>query len=503
MDRDDEQQTVENVNEPSEMLTIENVDEQVERYLLQLPAPETATPLLRTISDLHSIYAENRRLEQAWARINNHVSVLNANTNATTEELLTIPPPQEEKKIILNANGLLSRPGLYRTAKRSQRPFRWDWRLVATGLVAAILLLTIFIWPIVSYALHGTPIVGLPHSGILHSQPTVNVSNMKEYSDQYFKIQYPLDWVVTKAATGSGYQQTVQFRPSATSAVFVNINVLPHSATSADQLLQMDSDVKLGTRLDTSSVTYHGVPWKVGIVERAGSVHTQAGKLKVAYSNQGTPYRIEFGTTADKFSAYTPVFDAMFASFYAQTTQVVRSTPITTSTATPTTTSAATPQATPPATTVPSPIASTLGLKVYSSQYFKIQYPSNWVVTQVTTGSGYQQTVQIRPSATSDVFVNIDVLPDSPLSADQLLQVDPDIKLGTVLSTNSVTYHGISWSVGTASILDSTLKQPRKVEVAYSKQNIPYKIELSASPDAFDANIQTFNTMLASFTPTS
>ncbi|GHO83127.1 hypothetical protein [Dictyobacter formicarum] len=501
MDRDDENQTIENVNERDEKLTIENVDEQVEHYLSLLPAPVNAMPLLSAISDLQSIYTEDRRLEQAWKRINNYVSVLNAGNNVSTEELSTIQLAREEKKIIPVA-GLFSRSGPYRTGKRSLRPSRWNWRIVATGLVAAILLLTIFAWPFVSYALHGTLLAGLP-SSTPQSQSTVNVSSMKEYSGQYFKIQYPSDWVVTQVATGDGYLQTVHLRPSTTSAVFVNINVLTNSTISADQLLRMDSDVKLGTRLKTSAITYHGIPWKVGIVERTGSTNTQAGKLKVAYSNQGTPYRIEFGATADKFGAYTSVFDAMFASFYAQTTPVVRSTATTTSTTTVTTTGTPEAVATPSAPAAPSPTTGTLGLKVYSGQYFKIQYPSNWVVTKVTTGGGYQQTVQLRPSTTSAVSVNIDVLLDSPLPADQLLQMDSDIKLGTLLSTNSATYHGVSWNIGIANILDPVLNQPRKVEVAYSNQNTPYKIEFSAPPDIFNANIQSFNTILTSFNPTN
>ncbi|GCE20139.1 hypothetical protein KDK_39390 [Dictyobacter kobayashii] len=111
--------------------------------------------------------------------------------------------------------------------------------------------------------------------------------------------------------------------------------------------------------------------------------------------------------------------------------------------------------------------------------------------------------VQLRPSATSAVFVNIDVLSPSSASADQLLQLDPDVKLGTLLSTSSATYHGIPWNVATVNLLDSVLGQPGKVEVAYSNRSTPYKIEFSAPPAMFDAYAQTFNTIFASFNPTS
>ncbi|BCL82253.1 hypothetical protein ccbrp13_47180 [Ktedonobacteria bacterium brp13] len=491
MDRDDEK------------LTVENVDEQIEHYLSesQTSLPYNAKTTFRAVRDLQSIYAENRRLEQVWARINNHVSALNADNNATSEELSTIQPAQEEKKALPASGRVFSHPVLHRTSKRSQQPFRWNWRTLGLGLAAAMILLAFFAWPIASYALYGTPIGILQpfiHKGTPQNRYTVDVPGMKEYSSQYFTIQYPSNWVITRVIAGGSYLQTVQFRPSATSAIFVNINVLPNNGSSADQLLHMDPDVKLGTQLRTSSITYHDIPWTVGSVDLTGPSHTQADKLKVAYTHQGTPYRIEFGATADKFDAYTPVFNTMFASFYAHTTAVARSA------AKPTIVPMATPtgMATPSSTAMPSP-TNIADIKVYSNRYFTIQYPSNWVITNVTTGSSYQQTVQFRPSTTSAVFVNVNVMYHNNLSSDLLLLTDPDVKLGTQLRTSSVTYHGIPWKVGIVNLLDLVPGQPSEVEVACSNQNAPYKIELSAPPDMFNSYTQSFNTMLASFYPAS
>ncbi|GCE20138.1 hypothetical protein [Dictyobacter kobayashii] len=290
MDSDDVKRTAENADEQDEKLNIENVDEQIEYYLSQsrMAMPENADPLVRVAHDLQSIYAEDRRLEQAWARINNHMSVPNVYNNPATEELPTIQSAQKEKQGRPATGAVLS----HRTNKRSQRSFHWNWRVLGISVVAAMLLLTIFVWPIVSYALYGNPVGNFStfiHKSTPQSQPTTPVSSMKEYRSQYFAIQYPADWVITRVNTGGASQQTVQLRPSATSAVFVNIDVLSPSSASADQLLQLDPDVKLGTRLNKSIVTYHGIPWTVGVVERTGSDNTQAGKLEVAYSNQGGP----------------------------------------------------------------------------------------------------------------------------------------------------------------------------------------------------------------------
>jgi len=495
MDRDDE------------TLTAENVDEQIEHYLSQ---PQTSLPYnakttFLVVRDLQSIYAENHRLEQAWARINNHVSALNANNNSISEELSIIQPAQEEKKALPTSGSIFSLPVRHRASKRSQQPFHWNWRTLGPGLVAAMILLAFFAWPIATYALYGTPI-GILQSFIPKGTPqnrsTVGVPDMKEYSSQYFTIQYPSNWVITSVSAGGSYLQTVQFRPSATSTIFVNINVLPANGSSADQLLHMDPDVRLGTLLRTSSITYHDIPWTVGSVDLTGPSHTQAGKLEVAYAHQGTPYRIEFGATTDKFNAYTSVFNTMFASFYAHTTAVARAT------AKPTIVPSVTPMATPTGIATPAAIATPspttiADIKVYSSQYFTIQYPSNWVITNVTTGGTYQQTVQFRPSATSAVFVNVNVMYHNDLSSDLLLLTDPDVQLGTQLKTSSVTYHSIPWRVGIVNLLDSVSGQSSEVEVACSNQNAPYKIELSAPPAMFNAYTQSFNTMLASFYPAS
>ncbi|GER87075.1 hypothetical protein KDW_12370 [Dictyobacter vulcani] len=328
---------------------------------------------------------------------------------------------------------------------------------------------------------------------------------MKVYSSQYFTIQYPANWIITRLTTGGSSQQRVQFRPSATSTIFADITVLHNSGSTATQLLHMDPDVKLGSGLSTSSVVYHGVPWMTGIVNLPASDHTPGSKREVAYTNQKTPYRLEFGTTTDKFDAYRPVFNNMFASFQAQDMPLATATATAPATnkpgpqVTPTATSLA--QGTPPSAATPTPPTTLAGIKVYSGQYFTIQYPASWLITNITTGGTYQQTVQFRPSVTSAAFVNINVLNTSGLSADQLLNMDPDLKLGSGLSTSSATYNGMLWKIGTVNQLATLLNPASKTEIAYTNQKNPYKIEFSAPPDTFDANTQAFNTMLASFKP--
>ncbi|GER87074.1 hypothetical protein KDW_12360 [Dictyobacter vulcani] len=142
MDRDDEK------------LTLENVDEQIEQYLSQprTSTSETKTPLARTTHNLHDIYAEQRRLEQAWARINNHISALNADNDATIADLSTIQPSQaKEKKARPVVGEESSHPILQLNKKRSQKAVYWKRRMVGFGVTAAVILLAIFLWPTISY----------------------------------------------------------------------------------------------------------------------------------------------------------------------------------------------------------------------------------------------------------------------------------------------------------------------------------------------------------------
>lgn len=246
---------------------------------------------------------------------------------------------------------------LRRSDKQSRLPFRRSWYKPAIGLVAAVMLVAFFIWPIVSYAFHAvqtaspqpsvktvtpqirstanvpkqvstqtgtkigstvtstsTPIA--TSSPTATPPPTTSVLGLKVYSDQYFTIQYPANWVITSVTTGGAYQQTVQFRPSSTSSVFVDVNVMYSTSLSGDLLLLADTDVKQGTLLSTSMVTYHGIPWAVGVVSLAGSTQAQPSKEEVAYSNQNAPYKIQFSAPPDMYSSYVEVFNAMFASFY-------------------------------------------------------------------------------------------------------------------------------------------------------------------------------------------
>ena len=284
-----------------EKLTLENVDEQVEQ-LLSLPQeiePPTTIPLARTIRNLQSIYEEDRRLEQVWTRIKSHIPALSADSSIKLVEVIpTSKPVPGEGKTIRNSYGRSFNSILRRSNKQSQQPFRWKWSNLGIGLVAAIMLITFFTWPILSYAFHSLQTAGTQPSTKMATpqiQPTVNLPDMKEYVGQYLEIQYPVNWKITSVNTRgtSPYLQTVQFSPLATSSVKVNVDAMPNSNYSNNQLLHMDPDVKLGTLLNISTVTYHGIPWTVGVIALAGSTtHTQMSKFEVAYSNQGAPRRI-------------------------------------------------------------------------------------------------------------------------------------------------------------------------------------------------------------------
>jgi hypothetical protein len=341
-----------------EKLTLENVDEQIEQCLSQSwePQLQTRTSLARTVHNLQSIYEEERRLEHVWTRINRRASALKSDNAITQADGLQLV--QGEKTAPQDAPVERFSSVLRGSDKQPRLLFRRSWYKPAIGLVAAIILIAFFIGPIVSYALRSlqttspkppaktvtpqtqptvnaskqadpktgstvTPTIvsttapaATPSSTAVLS-PTTNVSGIKVYSSQYFTIQYPADWVITSETTGGTYQQTVQFRPSATSSVFVNVNVMFRNALSSDLLLLADPDVKQGTLLSTSSVTYHGISWTVGTVAIAGSLQAPASKLEIAYTNQGTtPYRIELGATSDTFNSYTQIFNTMLASFY-------------------------------------------------------------------------------------------------------------------------------------------------------------------------------------------
>jgi hypothetical protein len=219
----------------------------------------------------------------------------------------------------------------------------------------------------------------------------------------------------------------------------------------------------------------------VGVVDLASSSPTQANKLEIAYSKQTNPYRIEFGATPDTFEQYSTIFNAMLASFYPQIGPTI------------------TPTTRPSSTATPLPTTSVPVMKEYNTQHFKILYPANWVITSITTGGASLQTVQFRPSATSTVFVKVDAMYMNNLSGSQMLNIDPDVNLGTRVSTSTVTYHGIPWSVGIVNLTGSILVQPSKLEVAYSNQNAPYKIEFSAPPSTFASYSSIFDAIFASF----
>jgi hypothetical protein len=349
-----------------EQLTLENVDEQIEQCLAQSQELDSSsvTSLACTVHNLQSIYTEERRLENVWTSINRRVSAMSSEVALVQADGLAewgqartpaFSLVREEKKALQDVPGGSAEAVPRRSDRQARLPFRRRWHMVGIGLAAAIILIVFLVWPVVSYALRGSwtpdPYHPFKNKGTPQVQPTVSgtkqtgseitptvtstvtptpvatppptaspssttnvLPDIKVYSGQYFTIQYPADWVIASVTTGGGYVQTVQFRPSATSSVFVNVNVMYPSNLTSDLLLLADTDVKQGTLQSTSSVTYNGVAWTVGIVDL--SLRIPPSKLEVAYSNQGTPYRIEFGATSDAFSTYAPVFDTIFASFY-------------------------------------------------------------------------------------------------------------------------------------------------------------------------------------------
>lgn len=476
-----------------EELTLKNVDELVAQELTQLQASqsEPTTSLSRAVRDLHLIYEEQRRLEQVWERINARVAASPRENNESEE---TVPPlsfpaqaSQDEKDLAVERAPLQLRK--LESGKRARGLPRW--RKMGIALVAALALLTLcatfLVWPLLAPRFQVSQTGGL-------STPTGTASPqsqlvMKEYAGRYFKIRYPADWVITgvTAESTASYVQTVQFRPSSTSLVEISVSVMPDSNLSIYQLLARDPQVRLGTLENTRSLTAHSISWAVDIVQRKSASPAQASKLEIAYSKPTNPYRIEFAATSQTFDRYAPVFDAMLASLVPQTPQAQP-------TNTPTSTASSV------ATATPFPTENVPALKIYACQYFKLQYPTGWVVTSVTQGGTSLQTVQLRPSATSAVFVNIEAMDTSGLSASQLLQIDADVNLGTLISTNTVTSHGVPWSVDIVHIAGSLLALPSTLEVAYSNQHATtYKIEFSAPPDSFATYSSIFNNIFASF----
>lgn len=481
-----------------EELTLENVDEQVaqELSLLQASQSLTMTSLARTVRNLQIIYDEKCRVERVWERINNHAFVLDPAASLDSSEadepvpIRSLHLPGKAVKdgnslVRENLNSLLRNPEPGKQSRRQRR-----WLNAGFGLVAALILITLFApffaWPMLASHFHGSQ-TGSLRLPAKTSSPQPQLV-MREYTGRYFKIQYPANWIIAGITTEStaSYSQTVQFHPSTTSAIEINVSAMPDSNLSIYQLLHIDPHVKLGTLGSTHTVTYHKIPWAVGVVDLASSSPTQASKLEIAYSKQTNPYRIELAATPDMFEHSSAIFNAMLASLYPQVGPTVTSPTV-------------------PSPTVPSPTATPLptgnvpAMKVYSNLHFKIQYPANWVITSVTTGGTSLQTVQFRPSATSTVFVNVDAMYQNNLSGSQLLNIDTDVNLGTLVSTSTITYHGIPWSVGIVNLAGSVLVQPSKLEIAYSNQNAPYKIEFSAPPGTFASYSSIFDNIFASF----
>ncbi|HEY1351110.1 MAG TPA: hypothetical protein VGF67_15940 [Ktedonobacteraceae bacterium] len=453
-----------------ETLTCENVDEQIEQELtrLQEQLPVNETPLAQLVRNLREIYEEKFRLEQAWERINSRAAGLDLAGLLTQDGQLETFPLQGPQRIASAAS-----------ARRPQR--LRHWRNMGAGLAAAVLLLAIATYAVWASALHNPPSAG-PRPAVTAVSPGVK---MQEYSGQYFKIQYPTGWIITRTAAqaSSSSLLTVQFRPAATSPIEVNVDAMAATSLSSDQLLRLDVDTKLGRLISTQTVNFHGIIWTVGIIELGENAQGQAGKLEIAYSNKAHPYRIELGTTPSMFETYAPVFHSMFASFYPQTR-----------TATPVATTPSATATLPPTATVPH-------VKTYSDHYFTIAYLASWVVTGVESSNTYVETVQFRPRATSSISIDVDVLHSSHLSAQLLLLTDPDVGLGTLLNTSTLTYHGLSWTVGSMNLTAAGASQESRVEVAYTNEQTPYRVKFSAPLDQAPSYSAAFTAVLTSFYP--
>ena len=163
---------------------------------------------------------------------------------------------------------------------------------------------------------------------------------------------------------------------------------------------------------------------------------------------------------------------------------------------------AVTPTPMPSATATPIPTPAETAWQPYTCQYFTVKYPARWVLTNSGPGGAYLQTVQFRPAANSPIQANVSVMYNNDLSAAQLLQQDSIVKAGTLESTKTVTYNGLNWTVGVVSISGSAQAQAAEIEVAYSNQTHSYRAEFAAPPDQYAAYSSTFQSMLASFTPT-
>lgn len=469
-----------------EELTIENVDERVEELsLVQVSQPPAMMPLARVARDLHSFYEEERRLKAIWERINSRAIALHAATVVENTDEQRFPGsfqtdgkagPAKSRSDVGSLNSIPLRPR--KLARASRR-----WSNLGAGLVAALLLIAILAWP--AFALVRHTLGSQSAAKTATPQATGTSLSMKAYTCQFFTIQYPTDWTIANTTTSGVALQTVRFRPLAASSVEITVAALPSSKLSSAQLLHADPDVRRGSLVNTSTVTYHGMLWSVERVDLMSSLQAPLGTLEIAYSNQKAPYKIELSTPPDLFAKYSTVFNAMLSSFSPQTQAG----------------GTATATATFPPTITPSPTQNVPGMKEYSNQYFRIQYPSGWVITSITTGNGYLQSVQFRPSAQSAVFVNVNAMYSSLLSGYLLLQLDPDVGLGALLSTSTITYHGIPWATDTVSVAGSAQTQPSKMEIAYSNQQAPYRIEFGAPPDQFAAYSSTFNDIFSSFYP--
>jgi hypothetical protein len=352
------------VDNHDEELNLENVDEVVVQQLASLQTSQPSTPLDRAVRNLQIIYTEKRRVERVWERLNEHVSTLElplSLESSAANEPGAFQPTQVPGITALNGRSQEQEKLPIFQRKPAPGKHSWNrrrWRNTGIGLVAALILITLFAtfftWPIfVSHtsSLGGPPSpvataspqsqsatpeykgkststpVSRPTPTITSSSttatplPTASSPTAKVYSGKYFTLQYPENWVITSDVIGGTSRQAVKFRPSATSTVVITVIALYPNTLPASQLLNTDPDVALGVLQSTSTVTSHGISWSEGIVNRAGTLLVQPDKLEIAYSNQNAPYKIELSAPPSTFDAYSPVFGGIVASFYSKSPQ--------------------------------------------------------------------------------------------------------------------------------------------------------------------------------------
>jgi len=135
------------MNNRENKLTRKNVDEQIEQCLSssQDSLTPTTLSLSSTIHDLQRIYEEDSRLEHVWARINTRVSALAA--------VRIIREAEELRPTVMLAQQRTLQ-GTRIIKERSHWLFFLSCLIVGIILVAAIILIAFFTWPMWFHTLY-------------------------------------------------------------------------------------------------------------------------------------------------------------------------------------------------------------------------------------------------------------------------------------------------------------------------------------------------------------